>query len=137
MKRLIENCSKEVKRTVCKIVDRLNSHFPFILVQIRYFIRQKHFANLSKPQDLNEKILWLALKTDTTDWSRLADKYEVRNYVANCGLKEILIPMYGVWDNADEIDFGKLPNSFILKPTFGSGNTIRIDNKVTADLECV
>ena len=54
----------------------------------------------------------MALNTDTTEWSRLADKYEVRNYVRECGLEDTLVPQFGLWNNMDEVEFDKLPNSF-------------------------
>ena len=41
---------------------------------------------------MNEKIHWLKLNTDTSEWSRLADKYLVREYVKEKGLGDILIP---------------------------------------------
>lgn len=118
-----------------KLVNWLNPKYPKTMVQIRHLLRQKRFAHLRDPQDLNEKILWLALNTDTTEWSRLTDKYEVRDYVRECGLKEILIPQFGFWNNMDEVDFEKLPDSFILKPTHGSGDVVVVRDKSKANLE--
>ena len=43
-----------------------------------------------------EKILYLSIKTDTTLWTRLADKYLVRLYVADCGYQDNLVELYGV-----------------------------------------
>lgn len=89
--------------------------------------------NWDNPQDLNEKIHWLKLYTDTTEWTRLADKFLVREYVKERGLEDILIPLYGRWDNAAEIDFTKLPDSFILKTNHGSGEIIKVEDKSTID----
>ena len=85
--------------------------------------------NWDAPCDLNEKIHWLKLNTDTSEWSRLADKYLVREYVKEKGLGDILIPLYGKWDSADDIDFDKLPLSFILKTNHGSGEIIKVLDK--------
>lgn len=85
--------------------------------------------NWDAPYDLNEKIHWLKLYTDTSEWSRLADKYLVREYVKEKGLGDILIPLYGKWDSADDIDFDKLPLSFILKTNHGSGEIIKVLDK--------
>ena len=85
--------------------------------------------NWAAPCDLNEKIHWLKLNTDTSEWSRLADKYLVREYVKEKGLEDILIPLYGKWDSADDIDFDNLPLSFILKTNHGSGEIIKVLNK--------
>lgn len=126
---------KKAVMPILKLVNWLNPRMPKTMVQIRHLLRQKSFANLKNPQDLNEKILWMALNTDTTEWSRLTDKYEVRKYVCECGLEETLIPQYGPWNNMSEVDFDQLPNSFILKPTHGSGDVVVVRDKATADIE--
>ena len=118
-----------------KLVSWLNPRCPKTMVQIRYLLRQKRLANLRNPRNLNEKILWMALNTDTKEWSRLADKYEVRDYVCECGLEEILVQQYGLWYNMSEVDFDKLPNAFVLKPTHGSGDVVVVKDKTKADLE--
>lgn len=128
---------KKAVMPLLKLVNWLNPRCPKTMVQIRHLLRQKRFANLKNPQDLNEKILWMALNTDTREWSRLADKYEVRNYVRECGLEEILIPQYGLWNNMDEVDFNKLPDSFILKPTHGSGDVVVVRDKNKADIASI
>lgn len=128
---------KKAVMPLLKLVNWLNPRCPKTMVQIRHLLRMKRFANLSNPQDLNEKILWVALNTDTTEWSRLADKYEVREYVRECGLEEILIPQYGLWNSMSEVDFDKLPNSFILKPTHGSGDVVVVRDKTKADLKAI
>ena len=85
------------------------------------------------PRDLNEWINWLAFNTDTTEWSKLADKYKVRDYVKEKGLSDILIPLYGVWDDPNDIEFDKLPQSFVLKCNNGSGDIILINDKSKID----
>lgn len=62
-------------------------HFPVTVVRLRYLLRFKRLPNLKNPHDLNEKILYLKLFSDTTIWSRLADKVLVRDYVKACGLE--------------------------------------------------
>ena len=89
----------------------------------------------SHPRDLNEWINYLAFKTDTREWSRLADKYSVREYVLSKGLGHILIPLYGVWDDVNAIDFNRLPKSFAIKTNCGSGDTILIRDKGSEDLD--
>lgn len=89
------------------------------------------------PQNLDEKIGWLQINTDTSLWSRLADKYTVRGYVKERGLEDILIPCYGVWDKVEDIDFNCLPSSFVIKCTHDCGSTQIIHDKSKADLELV
>jgi len=85
--------------------------------------------NTKNPKDLNEKILWLSLFSDTTEWTRLTDKYAVRGYVAERGLENILVPLYGKWEKADDIKWEALPNSFVLKTNNGSGTVIIVKDK--------
>ena len=67
--------------------------------------------------------------TDTSKWTEYTDKYEVRKHIESLGLKDILTECYGVWDRADDIDFEKLPNKFVLKCTHDCGSTVIIRDK--------
>ena len=70
--------------------------------------------NWEQPVDFNEKINWLKLYSDTSLWTICADKYKVRDYVKQKGFEELLVPLLGKWNSAEEIDFHSLPNSFVL-----------------------
>ncbi len=107
----------------------LGRYCPTLLVRIRYYVRFHKRLNLKNPQTLNEKILYLSLKTDTTEWTRLADKYAVREYVKECGLEDILVKLYAHWTTEDEVDFDELPNSFVIKSVQGSGDVIIVKDK--------
>lgn len=126
---------KKLVTPLLKLVTWLNPIIPKTMIQIRHLLRMKRFARLKNPQDLNEKILWMAVNTDTREWSRLTDKYEVRDYVRECGLEKILVRQYGLWNNMSEVDFVTLPNTFVLKPTHGSGDVVVVKDKTKADLE--
>lgn len=87
------------------------------------------------PIDLNEKINWQKFYADTSEWTRLADKYRVREFVKERGLGEILIPLLGVWNKAEDIAYDSLPNSFVLKTNNGAGSVIIVDNKSQLDIK--
>lgn len=118
-------------------IKLLGHYNPIFLVKIRYYFRFKKRLDLTNPKTLNEKILWQSLKTDTSLRTRLADKWLVRKYVEDCGLSDILVELYGVWDNASKIDFDTLPVSFVLKPNNGSGNIILINDKSKIDKNAI
>lgn len=118
----LNSISCQLKNWIAGIVV----HFPKTTVNLRYFWRFGHFPNLRHPRDLNEKILYLKLYSDTSQWTRLADKYAVREYVASCGLESILIPLYGVWEHAAEVPFDDLPQKFMLKANNGDGKGTNI-----------
>ena len=118
------------------MIERICACNPVLTVKMRYLLRFKRLPNLKKPQDLNEKILYLKLYSDTTEWTRLADKYKVREYVKSCGLESILIPLYGAWERVEDIPFEELPQKFILKANNGDGKgtNVKIDKaKMTAE----
>jgi hypothetical protein len=81
----------------------------------------KKRLNLDNPQSFNEKLQWLKLYNRRTEYTIMVDKYKVREYVANKIGQEYLIPLIGVWEDPDEINFENLPNQFVLKCNHNSG----------------
>ena len=61
------------------------------------------------------------MKYRNPDMLRCTDKYEVRGYVEEKGLGEYLIPLIGIYNNVEDIDFKSLPQQFVVKTTDGSG----------------
>ena len=109
----------------------LSTHNPRKLANHLYVdtMGKKKGINWEHPRDLNEKINWLKFNTDTTKWSELADKYAVRKYIEEKGFGQYLVPLLGVWENADQIDFSKLPSSFVLKTNNGAGTVMVVEDK--------
>lgn len=77
--------------------------------------------NLDNPKTMNEKLQWLKLYDRKPEYTQLVDKYLVRNYIAEKLGEKYLIPLLGVWNNSDEIDFSLLPSKFVLKCNHNSG----------------
>ncbi len=107
----------------------VNTHFPVLMAKMRYRKILGRSLNLTHPQDLNEKILWLSLFSDTSEWTRCADKYAVRQFVEERGLGDKLVELYAKWDKVEEIDWNTLPKSFVLKSTNGSGTVLVVKDK--------
>ena len=87
------------------------------------------------PQDLNQKIAWMQFNTDTSLWTKCADKYLVREYVTWKGYGDNLVKLYGAWDNPREIDFDKLPRSFVLKANNGCGTVLCVTDKSALNVQ--
>lgn len=87
------------------------------------------------PQTFNEKIQWLKLYGDLPLMTRLADKYLVREYVREKIGEKYLVPLLGVWDTAEEVDFDPLPQQFVLKANHGSGMNLIVTDKSALDLK--
>lgn len=120
-----------------RYVEYLKRHNPRKYANVLYQQKFGYGIDWKQPRDLNEWINYLAFKTDTSEWSRLADKFAVRDYVASKGLSDLLIPLYGVWENANNIDFDSLPDSFVIKTNHASGDSILVFDKVLTDLDLV
>jgi hypothetical protein len=65
----------------------------------------------------------------------MADKYEVRKYIAEKIGEEYLIPLLGVWNTFEDIDFNSLPDQFVLKCTHDSGGVVICKDKNAFDLK--
>ena len=92
------------------------------------------YLNLDNPRTFNEKIQWLKLYDSTPIKTRLADKYLVRDWVKEKIGEQYLIPLIGVYDKFDDIDFNKLPNQFVIKCNHGSGWNIIVKDKSQLNL---
>ena len=89
------------------------------------------------PITMYDKIAYMLFHTDTTEWSRLADKVAVREYVKNCGYEANLTRLYGVWEHADDIDFDNLPFSFVIKTNNASATNIIVKDKNLINLNLI
>lgn len=108
---------------------RLYNKNPKLAADALYYKIYKQHINLDNPQNLIEKITWMSLNTDTSLWTLCADKYRMRSYVESKGLGERLPQCYGFWENPDDIDFGKLPNQFVLKANNGCATVMIVRDK--------
>ena len=93
-----------------------------------------HKLDLNNPKTSNEKTQWLKLYENTPLRTRLADKYLVREWVKEKIGEKYLIPLLGVWNKFEDIDFEKLPDSFVLKANHGCGWNIIVKNKKELDI---
>lgn len=87
----------------------------------QYQVRMGRELDLEDPRLFSEKLQWLKLHDHDPLYTRLVDKYRVRDYIAEKVGEEYLIPLLGVWDDPDDIDFDALPEQFVLKCNHNSG----------------
>ena len=85
------------------------------------------------PVSYTEKIQFAKIYESNPLKGELSDKYSVRNWVAEKIGEQYLIPLLGVWDRYEEIDFSKLPDQFVLKTSQSSGTNIIVHDKRLLD----
>ena len=107
-------------------------------LQLYYLAKLKKVLHLKNPQSFNEKLQWLKLNDRRPEYTMMVDKYLVRDYIREVLGEEYIIPLIGVWDSPDEIDFDALPDRFVLKCNHNSGVGMYIcRDKSKMDVEAV
>lgn len=101
-------------------------------VELLYYFRTSKRMNIDNPVTMNEKIQWLKLYDNLPIKGILADKYLMREEIKKRIGEDYLINLLGVFDRFDEIDFGELPDKFVIKTNHGSGFNAIIRNKEKA-----
>lgn len=95
--------------------------------------RTGHFPDYRNPRTLTEKLAWMRLHDHNPIYPTLVDKIAVRDYVRERVGEGVLIPLYGTWEDARDIDFDSLPPSFILKCNHESGFVVICHDRESLD----
>lgn len=102
-------------------------------LRVKYYLRMGKRLNLNNPKTFNEKIQWLKLYGRRPIDKVLSDKYAVKQYISDTLGSDYVIPLLGVWNHFDEIDFDTLPDRFVLKCTHDSGGLVICKDKNKLD----
>lgn len=107
------------------------------------FAQRMHLRSTGKSLDLvnpttfDEKQWWLKLHHRDPLMVECSDKVAVRDYVTRLGYADSLNEVFGVWENADDIDWNSLPRSVYFKTNNSSDSNIRVDDTTTADRKSI
>lgn len=107
-----------------------------IMLPLQYRIKMNRRCDLKNPQRWTEKLQAYKMYYRNPVLHQCVDKYEVRKYIERRGCAKYLVQLYGVWNHASDIDFSKLPLSFVLKTTNGGGgeDVVLVRDKSKANL---
>lgn len=118
IKHLVTNrslfCDSIVRNFLSFLPDKL-------YISLRYRCIMGHWIDWSNPKLFSEKLQWLKVFNRRPYYPKMVDKSSVKQYVASIIGSEYIIPTLGVWDKAEEIEWEKLPDQFVLKTTHGGG----------------
>ena len=116
---------------------KLVSKKKYIELQYRYITHHK--LNLKNPVRYTEKLQYLRLYVYPKNplVSKCAGRVGVREYIKEIGLEELLIPIYGVYDKFEDIDFDKLPDSFVMKCSHGCAMNYICYDKAKIDYDAL
>lgn len=103
------------------------------IIKKRFKQRLEREVNLDKPSKYNDKLQWLKLYWRDPFATKCADKYKVREFVRESIGERYLNDLFDVYESVNQIDLSKLPTSFVLKGTHGSGYNIICKDKNKMD----
>ena len=118
---------KQIMKDPKYIFRIMNSHGILRILPDRPFLKLMWWVetgsrlNLKNPKGFNEKLQWLKLYDRRPEYTRYTDKILVRDFVRDTIGEEHLVPLIGIWDSPEEIDFDSLPDQFVLKCNHNSG----------------
>jgi hypothetical protein len=105
-----------------------------LYLKLKYRIILRRKLSFSTPRTFNEKIQYLKLHQKDSLYSIISDKYLVRQYISEKIGEKYLIPLHGVFNKVEDIDYDKLPEQYVLKCNHDSGTVILCDDQNTQDI---
>lgn len=88
--------------------------------------RPYYKLDIDHPKTFTEKINYIKFNVRNDFAPTVADKFEVRQFVAERAGEEVLIPLLKVYDLPEDIDLSRFDEDIILKMTNGSGGNLMV-----------
>lgn len=104
-----------------KILSHLDWVPDSVMLCLQYWLQTGRRLNLKHPKRFTEKLQVYKMKYRNPEMLRCTDKFEVRRYIEEKGMGQYLIPLIGIYDRVEDIDFNALPQQFVAKTTDGGG----------------
>lgn len=105
-----------INKFCMRVLFKLSKWIPdkwYISIQNRLILGKA--IDWHHPQLFSDKIQYLKLYNRIPLYTTLVDKVAVKAYVADLIGKQYVIPTLGVYTKAEDIDWGALPEQFVLK----------------------
>lgn len=106
-----------------------------VYLKMLYKSRTGKKLRLEQPVTFNEKLQWLKIYDRNERYPDMVDKIKVKEIIEKTIGSEYVVPLYGVWQNARDIDFKSLPKQFVLKCNHDQGSVVLVHDNETLDKE--
>ncbi len=125
------------QREAWQLEDRLTVREKQHYCERKAYAQLKYFPNLDAPETYSEKLIWLALHYKNPRIAQLTDKCEMKKHIAQLVGPEYVVPLLGVYEDVNDVDFAALPKRFVAKSTAGWANrqVILVPDKDGADID--
>lgn len=107
------------------------------VIKCQYRALVGRWPNLKNPKRFSEKIDWYKLYYRDPLMTQCVDKHLEKDYLKEKGFEDYVPKTLQVKDRIEEIDFDKLPASFIIKCNNGYGNNVIVHDKSKMDIESI
>jgi hypothetical protein len=106
------------------------------MLKLQYKIKLGRALNYDNPQRFSEKLQWYKVNYRNPIMHECVDKYKVRDFIKSKGLESTLVKLYARYNSIEEVEWDKLPDSFVIKTTNGGGglNVVVCHDKNTLDI---
>jgi hypothetical protein len=100
----------------------------------KYFVAHRRLCSFKHPRRFSEKIFH-RMRYPSPLFSKLADKVEVRAYIANVAGAQYLVPAFLSCERVTPATFQALPNAFVMKASHSVGQLRIVHDKTHENLE--
>ncbi|MBE6376840.1 MAG: hypothetical protein E7050_10290 [Lentisphaerae bacterium] len=117
--------------------DRMTTAQKVRYLSRRFYQNAGYYPNFKRPRSFNEKLCWLKFNYDDPVENICSSKYEFKSWIKQRLGDGYTVPMIGVYDDLNDIDFDKLPEKFVIKTTSGWGGygTLVVRDKSKLDID--
>lgn len=127
MKRPVYNAVQSLlhdrRHFIAALCVRLSFLFPTeTYLKLMHRLQFRRRLDLNNPITFNDKVQWFKLYYHRPEFVTMADKVTVKQIVANEIGSEYVVPLLGVWDKPEDIEWDRLPDKFVLKTNHDGGN---------------
>lgn len=103
-------------------ISRLTDEQKIWYLSQKFYDALGYFPNFKNPRSFNEKLNWMKINYYNPVEKICVDKYEFKKYIKEKLGDGFTIPLIGIYDDVNDIDFASLPDKFVMKVTTGGGN---------------
>lgn len=122
LSQIYKGAKTRLKYSALKTLSALSPYIPDrTYLKLRYWLHVGKRLNLNDPKWFTEKIQWLKVHHILERYTDYADKHAAKEIAGNIIGFDHIIPLLGVWESADDVDFDSLPDKFVLKCNHNSG----------------
>lgn len=105
----------------------------YLALAYRFFFGQ--WPNYDRPKTLQEHVHVYMMKCRNPLLGISGDKYGSRQFVADRIGEKYLVPLIGVYSNADDVPLETLPRPCVIKPTHASGVVLVLKEDSVIDVK--